>query len=220
MILIFDLDDTLYPEIEYVKSGFLAVANELNHLFKWPVTESFNFMLKTLDEKGRGSVFNDLLHYHGKLSKKNVKNCINKYRHHKPNIFLSDDVKSVINYFPSNKYVVTDGHKIAQGNKVEALGISSFFKHVYITHRYGINNSKPSVHCFDLIKKREKCEWSEMCYIGDNPNKDFVNLKPLGINTIRIKTGIYDSAKIPDHLEADIVISDLNEIKFLNFLLK
>ncbi len=64
MILIFDLDDTLYPELEYVRSGFLAVANELNHLFKWPVTESFNFMLKTLDEKGRGAVFNDLLHYH------------------------------------------------------------------------------------------------------------------------------------------------------------
>jgi putative hydrolase of the HAD superfamily len=220
MILIFDLDDTLYPEIEYVRSGFLVVANELNHLFKWPVTESFNFMLKTLDEKGRGAVFNDLLYYHGKLSKKNVKHCINKYRYHKPNIYLSTDVKSVIKFFSSNKYVVTDGHKIVQGNKVEALGISSFFKHVYITHRYGINNSKPSVHCFELIKKREKCEWSEMCYIGDNPNKDFVNLKPLGVNTIRIKTGIYDSAEIPDHLEADIVISSLNEIKGLNFLLK
>jgi len=220
MILIFDLDDTLYPEIEYVRSGFLAVANELNYLFKWPVTESFNFMLKTLDEKGRGKVFNELLHYHGKFSKKNVKHCINKYRHHKPNIFLSEDVKSVIKYFPGNKYVVTDGHKITQGNKVEALGISSFFKHVYITHRYGINNSKPSVHCFDLIKKREKCEWSELCYIGDNPNKDFVNLKPLGVNTIRIKTRIYDSVEIPDHLEADIVISFLNEIKFLDILQK
>ena len=90
MVLIFDLDDTLYPEIEYVRSGFFAVANELNHLFKWPVNESFNLMLKTLDEKGRGAVFNDLLQYHGKLSKKNVKHCINKYRHHKPNIFLSE----------------------------------------------------------------------------------------------------------------------------------
>lgn len=220
MILIFDLDDTLYPEIEYVRSGFLAVANELNHLFNWPVTDSFNFMLKTLDEKGRGSVFNDLLHYHGKLSKKNVKLCINKYRHHKPNIFLSKNVKSVIKYFPGNKYVVTDGHKIAQGNKVEALGISSFFKHVFITHRYGIKNSKPSIHCFDLIRKREKCEWSDMCYIGDNPNKDFVNLKPLGVHTIRLKTGIYDSIYIAKHLEADSVISNLSEIKSLNFLLK
>jgi len=220
MILIFDLDDTLYSEIEYVRSGFLAVANELNHLFSWPVTESFNFMLKTLDEKGRGAVFNDLLQYNGKLSKKNVKHCINKYRHHKPNIFLTEDVISVIKYFPCNKYIVTDGHKIAQGNKVEALRISSFFKKVYITHRYGINNSKPSVHCFDLIRKREKCEWSEMCYIGDNPNKDFVNLKPLGVHTIRIKTAIYDSFDIAEHLEADSVISNLSEIKALNFLLK
>jgi len=214
MVLIFDLDDTLYPELEYVRSGFLAVANELNNLFKWNVSESYNHMLKTLDEKGRGVVFNDLLYHHGKLSKKNVKHCVNIYRHHKPNIFLSTDVKSVIKYLPGNKYVVTDGHKIVQGNKVDALGITSFFKHVYITHRYGIKNSKPSVHCFDLIKKREKCEWSEMCYIGDNPSKDFVNLKPLGVNTIRIKTEIYDYVEIPNHLEASIVISNLNEIKF------
>lgn len=220
MILIFDLDDTLYPELEYVRSGFLAVANELYHLFNWPVTESFNYMLKTLDKKGRGAVFNDLLYYHGKLSKKNVKHCITIYRHHKPNISLSEDVKSVIKHFPGNKYVVTDGHKIVQGNKVNALGISSFFKHVYITHRYGINNSKPSIHCFNLIKKREKCEWSEMCYIGDNPNKDFINIKPLGVKTIRIKTSIYDSIEIPKHMEADIIISDLNEIKFFNFLHK
>lgn len=220
MILIFDLDDTLYSEIEYVRSGFLAVANELNRLFKWPVTESFNFMLNTLESKGRGAVFNDLLYYKGKLSKKNIKHCVKIYRHHNPNIFLNTDVQSVLKFFPGNKYLVTDGHKIVQGNKVKALAIASYFKHVYITHRYGIINSKPSVFCFDLIRKREKCEWSEMCYIGDNPNKDFVNLKPLGVHTIRIKTGIYDSVDIAKHLEADNVISNLTEIKALNFLLK
>lgn len=220
MILIFDLDDTLYKEIDYVKSGFLAVANELNRLYKWQVAESFNFMLNTLESKGRGAVFNDLLFNKGKLSKKNVKHCVKIYRQHNPKIFLNTDVQSVLNFFPGNKYVVTDGHKIVQGNKVKALAIASSFKHIYITHRYGIVNSKPSVFCFELIRKRENCEWSEMCYIGDNPNKDFVNLKPLGVHTIRIKTGIYDSIDIPKHLEADIVISNLSELKALIFQLK
>ena len=220
MVLIFDLDDTLYSEIQFVKSGFFAVADELNYLYNFPVLESYNFMLKVLEEKGRGCVFNDLLKFYGKFSISNVNHCIKVYRHHKPNIKLNPEVHSVLSFFPGDKYVVTDGHKIVQENKVDALEVSSYFKHIYITHRYGIINSKPSIYCFDLIRKRENCDWTNLCYIGDNPNKDFVNLKPLGVHTVRIKTGIYDSIDIPDHLEADHVISSLNEIKTFKILLK
>ncbi len=220
MVLIFDLDDTLYSEIQFVKSGFFAVANELNSLFNIPIIESYNFMLKVLDDNGRGNVFNDLLKFYGKFSTTNVNHCIKVYRHHKPDVKLNIDVRSVLSFFPGNKYIVTDGHKIVQENKVNALGIKSLFKHIYITHRYGVVHSKPSVYCFDLIRKRENCDWTDMCYIGDNPQKDFVNLKPLGVHTIRIKTGIYDSMDIASHLEADNIISNLNEIKTFNFLLK
>lgn len=220
MVLIFDLDDTLYSEIQFVKSGFLAVANELNTLFNFSVLESYSFMLKVLEEKGRGCVFNDLLKFHGKYSKSNVNHCIKVYRHHNPNINLNPEVHSVLSFFSGDKYVVTDGHKIVQENKVKALKISSYFKHIYITHRYGIINSKPSVYCFDLIRKRENCDWANMCYIGDNPNKDFVNLKPLGVRTIRIRTGIYDSHKIPKNQEAEFIISNIKELKNLKFLLK
>lgn len=220
MILIFDLDDTLYPEIEFVRSGFFAVAKELNYLYNFPIIESYNFMLKVLKDKGRGFVFNDLLKFYDKFSKKNVNHCLKVYRHHKPNISLNQNVHSLLSYFPNNKYVVTDGHKIVQKNKVDALEISSYFKHIFITHRYGIENSKPSIYCFELIRKREICNWNEMCYIGDNPNKDFVNLKPLGVHTIRIKTEIYNSINIARNLEADYVISSLDEIKGFNFLHK
>jgi putative hydrolase of the HAD superfamily len=220
MILIFDLDDTLYPEIEFVKSGFFAVAKELNNLYSFPIMKTYNFMLKVLKDKGRGFVFNDLLEFYGKFSKQNVNHCLKVYRHHKPNISLNPNVYSLLSYFSNNKYIVTDGHKIVQKNKVDALEISSYFKHIFITHRYGKENSKPSIYCFDLIRKRENCNWSEMCYIGDNPNKDFVNLKPLGVHTIRIKTEIYDSINIARHLEADYIISSLDEIKGFNFLLK
>jgi putative hydrolase of the HAD superfamily len=220
MVLIFDLDDTLYSEIEFVKSGFFAVANDLYYLYNIPVLDSYNLMLKVLEEKGRGSVFNDILKFYGKFSKSNVNQCIKVYRHHKPNIILNPEAHSVLSYFSGDKYLVTDGHKIVQENKVNALKVSSYFKHIYITHRYGIINSKPSVYCFDLIRKRENCDWTDMCYIGDNPSKDFVNLKPLGARTIRIRTGIYDSIDIAEHLEAEYVISSLNEIKTFNFLLK
>ena len=58
MVLIFDLDDTLYNEMSYVKSGFNAVAFHLSYLFKIRQESIFNKLLKVLKENGRGKVFN------------------------------------------------------------------------------------------------------------------------------------------------------------------
>ena len=46
---LFDLDDTLYPERDYVLSGFKAVADSLaRQTDRWP--EEIHLMLCTLDE--------------------------------------------------------------------------------------------------------------------------------------------------------------------------
>jgi putative hydrolase of the HAD superfamily len=58
----------------------------------------------------------------------------------------------------------------------------------------------------------ENCEWSDMTYIGDNPNKDFVNLTPLGVRTIRVLTGEHRDIKAKPGFEAAHVIASLNEL--------
>ena len=92
-------------------------------------------------------------------------------------------------------YLVTDGNKIVQKNKVEALGIKNIFKKIFITHRFGLKNAKPSLYCFEIIKKIEECTWSDMIYIGDNPHKDFVNLNKVGAETARILNGSFKKYK-------------------------
>ena len=74
---------------------------------------------------------------------------------------------------------------------MEALGIKNLFKKIFITHRFGLKNAKPSLYCFEIIKKLEGCNWSDIVYIGDNPNKDFVKLNQVGAGTARILNGSY-----------------------------
>lgn len=83
---------------------------------------------------------------------------------------------------------------------------------VYITHQYGLRYSKPAIYCFELIRAREGCEWNDLVYVGDNPAKDFVNLTPLGVHTIRVLTGEHNKAVARPGYEASYVIDNLDEL--------
>ena len=195
MILIFDLDDTLYPEITYVMSGFKAVAAWGEELFGADKQQSYQTMVKTLETQGRGKVFDQWLQEVGQ-PRSLIKHAVKTYRWHAPQIALPDETVQVLERckgFPS--FVVTDGHKIVQDRKLTALGVMHYIKHAYITHRYGIRNAKPSLHCFCLIKGREKVDWGDLIYIGDNPMKDFVNLNKVGAKTIRLRQGMFKDYK-------------------------
>ena len=215
MIPIFDLDDTLYPELSFVESGFRAVAIDLEKTFGWNVEASVNYMMKTLSDVGRGSVFNRLLNSHGKINSKLVEHCIKIYRNHQPNIKLAPAANKILDSFTLLPYLVTDGHKVVQYNKVKALGLQSRFSQIFITHRYGIRHAKPSIHCFELIQKRERCAWSEMFYVGDNPEKDFVNLNPLGVHTIRVATGEQSAVVSKEGFDAKYQIASLDHLEKL-----
>lgn len=214
MVLVFDLDDTLIPELSFVHSGFQAVANWLHVEFKVSAPDAFQFMVQTEQTLGRGKVFNLVLERYGlKTSKALVQCCVSVYRLHKPVIQLHPDAMPCLQHFAdSPKYIVTDGNKVVQYNKIKALGIEPLFKKVLVSHRYGIQHAKPSPYCFQLIAKREKVQPNQVVYIGDNPNKDFVGIKPLGFKTIRILRGNFAHLNKPASHEADFNIHSLDEL--------
>ena len=212
MIYIFDLDDTLYDERQYVESGFRAVAAYAAKQWGLDATRCYEQLIGLLDTQGRGHIFDDFLAHHSLSSKTNIQACVRSYRLHKPNLTLAAEHLQLLQQLPKPLYLVTDGHKIVQQNKVEALGIATLFKRVFITHRFGIKHAKPSTHCFELIKKAEKCEWQDMVYIGDNPAKDFVNLNKLGMNTVRVLTGVHRNIAAYDDFDALKTIATLVEL--------
>ena len=217
MIYIFDLDDTLYEERQYVESGLNAVASYVEQT--WGVNKDlgFNELVTLLDSRGRGRIFNDYLAMHGiPATKKHVRACLSAYRLHKPTLTMSNTHRELLNALPKPLYVVTDGNKVVQGNKVDALNISHFFKRVFITHRFGVKYAKPSTYCFNKIKQAEKCNWQDMVYVGDNPAKDFVNLNTLGVSTVRVLTGEHSTVKAKPGYEAQYTITTLDELPSLN----
>jgi putative hydrolase of the HAD superfamily len=213
MILVFDLDDTLYDEITYVKSGFQAVAAYLFIEYGIPKKASFEFMLKHLGKEGRHKIFDAVLNHYSIFSKRNVIKCVRIYHTHTPKIRLYPAAIRCLKRFKHNtKYLITDGNKIVQGNKVKALGLDRYMKFCYVTHRYGLNHAKPSTYCFEKICEKERVEPSQVVFVGDNPHKDFIGLKPKGFNTIRLLKGAHKGTKLSNRHEASIHIKSLNEL--------
>ena len=212
MILIFDLDDTLYPERTYVESGFRAVAQWLSGQFGWPEGELRELMLNLLETEGRGHIFERVLERNGVLLRGVAEKCLGVYRGHRPDIFLDEAASLFLRTYNGPLYVVTDGNKMVQQKKVDALGLSKWFKKVLITHRYGVSHAKPSTYCFEKIKEMEKCSWADLVYIGDNPAKDFVNLNPLGVLTIRVLTGEHRHVQAKAGFDASVTVSNFDDL--------
>jgi len=214
MVIIFDLDDTLYEEMRYVKSGFNSVASHLSYLFKIKKKTIYNRLLKILKENGRGKVFNIICSYY-KFRKKNlVKNLINIYRSHKPLIKLKKEAIKMLEYYSGyNKYIITDGNYLVQKKKVKFLRLSNYFKKIFYTNFYGVKYNKPSLFCFNKIKKLENCDWSDLVYVGDNPYKDFINCNKKKILTVRLMQGQYKNLKVKKIQDGKFKISNLLLLK-------
>jgi putative hydrolase of the HAD superfamily len=213
MVLIFDLDDTLCSERTYVESGLRAVARFGQQSFGWNPRTSFRFMLNTLESRGRGAIFNEWLATHDRNQKGLVDQCVRVYRNHTPRIRLNPEAQRLLpNLRNYPLYVVTDGHKVAQQRKVEALQLRRWFHNVLLTHRYGLQHAKPSTYCFNLIRVKERREWSDLVYIADNPAKDFVNLNQVGVATVRVLTGMHQDVRAKKGFDARYTIPNLSHL--------
>lgn len=219
MIPIFDLDDTLYPEVDFVMSGFSAVAEWGMLEYGVEAKSSFEMLGLFFQEHGRTGVFDWWLEQvTGKRpSQKLVQRCVQVYRRHSPQIDLDVNTVQLLENLSSNNnlYLVTDGNKDVQNRKVDALGLRKYFRQVFITHRYGLAAAKPSLYCFDRIREIEEVAWADLLYIGDNPWKDFVSLNRVGAKTIRVLTGSYSSVCVSKDFDGQ---QSIRSLEFLGTL--
>ncbi len=213
MVLVFDMDDTLYEEVTYVDSGFRAVAGQLAPALGRPARTLHAEMRGLLEQHGRGRVFDLLLQRYGLGTKGRVRACVRLYRAHAPSICLHAAALRCLQRFRRHPlYVVTDGHKVAQTAKVQALGLDRMVRRVFVTHRHGLHRAKPSPHCFQIIQRLERVPPGQIVYVGDNPAKDFVGLRPLGFRTVRVLTGAHATVRARPGHDAEVTISSLDEL--------
>jgi putative hydrolase of the HAD superfamily len=221
MIIVFDLDDTLYDEKSFVYSGFLEVARWISLCSNSSYLEIFDHMVKDLSINGRGEIFDNVIEKYLRKTKKNIQKCVSIYRSHKPDIRLDSDVVNLLLDLGKNHklYIVTDGNKNVQNNKIKSLGVEKYIKKAFITYRYGLTASKPSLRCFEIIKNLEKVDWHDIVYIGDNPSKDFVNLNKVDAITIRVMQGEFALFEASQVYDAKFKINKLTDLrKTINYI--
>jgi putative hydrolase of the HAD superfamily len=183
MVVVYDLDDTLYNEIDFVKSGFLEISKYLDD------DSYYDFMMKIFFKEGSGKVFNRLIDNFNLDIK--LQKLIEIYRFHNPNIKLDSCILEVLNFTSEYKSaLISDGHYIMQKNKFDALGLDKYINFPVFTDFYHTN--KPNLKAYKIVMERFK-EEDKFIYISDNPKKDFIAVKELGWIGIRYKNpnGIY-----------------------------
>lgn len=212
MVIVFDLDDTLYEELSFVRSGFRVVADYLSQKIALPQDQIIKGLIEELNVQ-REKVFDHFLLKQGIKSQKLIKNCISIYRGHEPTIHLFPEARScLIRLQEYPIYIVTDGNKIVQRKKYLALGLNALVKRCFFTYAHGLHRQKPSPYCFEKICQIEKVEPSSVVYIADNPHKDFIGIKPIGFKTIRVLTGPYRNDCVDEMYNAHLSIPNLNSM--------
>lgn len=188
--IVFDLDDTLYSEKEYVKSGYAAVAKFLAN-----VKNAEEKLWKAFEEKKLA--IDDVLLSENIYSEELKQKCLEVYRFHQPNICFYDGVENMLIQLRKKSFfvgIITDGRPEGQRAKIKALDLKKYVDHIIITDELGgIEYRKPNKKAFVLMKERFGIDYPKMCYVGDNIKKDFIAPEKLGMKTFFINNinGIY-----------------------------
>lgn len=174
--VVFDLDDTLVYEIDYLKSAFKHIAQIVSENEYLTVYET---MLELYYQKK--DVFGFIeMDFEG-FSKHNL---LKIYRNHFPEIQPIDGAKDVLKELSKDYHIglVTDGYSITQRNKLKSLSFEPFFKDIIISEEFGSNKT-----CERNFKYFHKNESEYYFYIGDNTSKDFFMPNQLDWITICLK---------------------------------
>jgi len=214
--VIFDLDDTLTPEFEFVQSGFHAVSKALATTSKISGNEIYSNLISAFENSPK-NVFNRVCESLGiDLSKDDINELVELYRNHTPQISFYEDVIPILVELRSKGIklsIITDGFKLSQRNKLKALGAEKYADQIIVTDELGKDYWKPSPKSFELIKQLLDIEYNEMMYVGDNPKKDFYIQKLHPVHTCRIiRNGVYEKTDYYMNIQEEFKINNLTEL--------
>lgn len=216
--LLFDLDGTLYEEKQFVSSGFNKVAEFVENKFKIDKDFFYKILIDIFNEGKRGNIFNIALERVNIIFDEDIIRSIVKiYREHNPNIELDKNIRSLLIKLRRiySLGIITDGYFKVQKKKVQALKLEELFDSIIYTDEYGKEYWKPNILGYKLaLEELGDILPEETVYIGDNPHKDFIGAKKVGITTVRVlyRNREYSNVRLNKEYEADYEIRKLQEI--------
>jgi putative hydrolase of the HAD superfamily len=216
--VIFDLDDTLYLERDYVISGFHAVASWAEGELGVPLEQGLSDLRSLFDDGVRTNTFDRWLRVRGFEPQRYLRKMVDAYREHHPTISTLKPVPGLLASLADKCQLglITDGRSPVQRRKLDALELASSFDAVVLTGDLGPNWWKPSVLPFELIIGLLGASARNVVYVADNPLKDFVGARAAGMFTIWVHTprGLYSSLQPPSRAYLpDMAIDELSALE-------
>ena len=169
--VLLDLDNTLYPESAFVKSGFRCVARYLSTRYGFMEDQIFTGLIDVLRKQGRGKVFDCVLQNIGLYSEARVRLLLSLYRSHRPTIRLYEGVAPTLHELRKlglRLGLLTDGAASVQRSKIAALGAEAFFDAIVCTDELGRDCCKPSVLPYEVALELLQVDPSQAAYVGDD----------------------------------------------------
>ena len=210
--VLFDMDDTLYPERRFALSGFRAVAHEVERRVDVPAREVFAELRRALSDGARAAAFQRVCGRFA-LDPTIVPDLVRVLRTHPARLRLPREAERLLVRLRSRfrLAIVTNGPVEMQRNKVEALGLRRLVDEVIYAVEHG-GVGKPDAAPFLAALDRLDVEVDRAVHVGDDPERDVAGGRAVGLKTVRVRWLTRDRFQPTPEDEADEVVDRLDEV--------
>jgi putative hydrolase of the HAD superfamily len=214
--VVFDLDNVLYDEKEYIYAAFRSIARFLSGRCRFSEDEVYSKLVCDFEKKGSmyPRLFNDALADLG-LDQSLVPEILKLYALVDSKVELFPEATSVLLALRSlglKLALVTNGSIRIQSSKIRLLGVEKFFDVVVYARETPSAKDKPYPEVYSVALQKLGVEAGKAISVGDNPHTDFWGAKRLGMRTVRILWGEFKDVHLSEEYEAEIVLHTLTEL--------
>jgi putative hydrolase of the HAD superfamily len=204
--VVFDIDDTLYLERQYVHSGFLAVDQWLRER---NIEGFFDRGWELFQTGLRRTIFDEALAALGRVADPQIiAGMVEAYRAHSPSLALLPDAAECLGRLHGRVALaaISDGPLASQKAKAAALDLARWCRPIVLTEELGPGFGKPNPAAFRLVEAQIGCRGDQCAYIADNPQKDFQAPRALFWRTIRVRRcgGLHEQLPTTEPVDAEL----------------
>ena len=209
--IVFDLDDTLYPERRFALSGFAAVARHAEASYGIPSREAFTILRNAIRDGRRSTAFQTLA-ARVVTDAAAVQAFREVYRRHVPRIRLPRASRRVLDEVRRTWRIglLTNGSPEIQRAKVAALGLAALMDVIVYAHE--VSDGKPDSPAFEAVCDRLRVAPDRAVMAGDDPWCDIDGARGAGLHAIRIRRGWHRHVDAGHSGAADCTVTSLTEV--------
>lgn len=197
--VVFDLDDTLYPQSSFLEGALGAVAQAGASAGLDPDHFRAALLAAVAAGSDRGDTIDRALALCG-ASDVEVAPLVDAFRSYRPVALscypgVAEALGRLEAVVPLG--VLTDGDPPGQRAKLAATGLASRFAAVVVTDELGRERRKPAPEGLVVLADALGVAPDRLVVVGDRPDKDVAVAAAVGARAIRVRTG--EHASRPDH---------------------